>query len=160
MKCKQIHKLLPDYIDQNLSEKRGYLVRSHIENCEECSLLYKQLQQSLKLLKPSSEISEQPYYFTSLKQRMENRIEAKMSILSRNMSKKILQPIIYLSSLVIAVYIGILIGSNSSIPNQFTRLNSQEQRYIEEFVEYNYLNDYEIEPIETLFLIDSSSVTK
>ncbi|MCB2196269.1 MAG: zf-HC2 domain-containing protein [Bacteroidetes bacterium] len=160
MNCKQIHKLLPDYLDQNLSEERSILVRTHIESCKDCAMLYNKMQQSLNFLKPTSEISEQPFYFTRLKQRMENTMETKTSILSLRISKKVLQPLIYLSSLVIAVYIGILIGSNSSMPNQFTGLNSQEQKYIEEFVEYNYLNDLEIEPIETLFLIDSSSVNK
>lgn len=160
MKCKQIHKLLPDYIDQNLSDERSSVVHSHLENCEDCSMLYEKMQQSLSLLEPKSEISEQPFYYTRLKQRMENKLANKVSILDQLFSKKLLQPLIYLSSLIIAVYVGILIGSNSSVPNQFTNLNKQEQQYIEEFVENNYLNDLEIEPIETLFLVDSNSVTK
>lgn len=160
MNCKQIHKLLPDYIDQNLSDKRNVLVRTHIENCEECSMLYKRLQYSLNLLKPTSEISDQPFYYTRLKQRMENETETKVSIFQSIINKRALQPLIYLSSLIIAVYIGILIGSNSSMPNQFSKLNTKEENYIEEFVENNYLNDLEIEPIESLFLVDSNSITK
>lgn len=160
MNCKQIHKLLPEYMDQNLSKERSILVRKHVENCEDCAMLYNKLQQSLNFLKPTSEIPDQPFYYTRLKQRMENRMETNVSLVYQGIKNKILQPLIYLTSLVIAVYIGILIGSNSSMPNQLTNLNLQEQKYIEEFVEYNYLNDLEIEPIETLFLVDSSSVTK
>jgi hypothetical protein len=111
-------------------------------------------------LKPTTEITEQPFYYTRLKQRMENRTAATESIFNHIQIRKVLQPLLYLSSLILAVYIGILIGSSSAIPNQFSELNSQDKSYIEEFADNNYLNDFKIEPIENLFLVDSTFVTK
>lgn len=159
MNCKQIHKLLPDYVDLNLSKEKSEKVHLHLEDCRECSALYQRLKDTLVLLKPTSDVSEQPFYYTRLKQRMENKIKSRESIFNIVIFKKVLQPAIYFASLIIAVYIGILIGSNSSIPNQFSKLD-EEINYIKEFSEYNYLNDVEIEPIENLFLVDSSSINE
>ena len=159
MNCKQIHKLLPNYIDKKTSNKESEKIHLHLEDCKECSTVYKKLNNTIELLKPTKEITEQPFYYTRLKQRMENRSETHKLAYNSILLKKILQPAIYLASLIIAVYIGILIGSNSSIPNQYSKLN-QDKNYIEEFAEYNYLNDLEIESIENLFLADSNSVNK
>ncbi len=160
MNCKQIQKILPDYMDNNLTNVRSDKIRLHLQKCNNCFRLYERLEQSMNHLKPTATISEQPFYYTRLKQRMENKTTATESIFNPIQIRKVLQPVLYLSSLILAVYIGILIGSNSGIPNQYSKLDTEDKSYIEEFADNNYLNDFEIEPIENLFLVDSNSVTK
>lgn len=157
MNCKELVKILPDYIDDKLSEKQLEDFLNHTNSCVNCASLSRKLTNSLDLLKPTAEIKEQAFYFTRLKQRMENKNILKESILISFLSKKLVQPIIYLTSLIIAVYIGILIGSGSVSQNQFSELNSNDKDYIETFAEYQYLNDFEIEPIENLLLNDNNT---
>ena len=159
MNCKELKNIIPKYIDNELSEKRIKEFNNHINSCEDCSRVYNKLKNTLDLLKPRAEIEEQAFYFTRLKQKMENRNKPKESVLVNLLSRKLVQPMIYLSSLIIAVYIGILIGSStgSNGQNQISDLNNNENNYIKTYIEYQYLNDFEIESIEN-FLMDEDSL--
>lgn len=159
MNCKELKNIIPNYIDNELSEKQIIEFNNHLSSCVDCSRVYTKIKDTIDLLKPKAEIDEQAFYFTRLKQKMENRNNPKESVLVNLLSRKIIQPMIYLSSLIIAVYIGILIGSGtgSSVQNQFSDLNNIENNYIKTYTEYQYLNDFEIETIEN-FLMDEDSL--
>ncbi|MDA3954352.1 MAG: zf-HC2 domain-containing protein [Bacteroidales bacterium] len=161
MKCKDLKNIIPNYIANELSEKQILEFNNHINSCEDCKRVFNKLKNTLDLLKPRTDIEEQAFYFTRLKQKMENRANPRESIFVNLLSRKIVQPMIYLSSLIIAVYIGILIGS-STVPNgqnQISDLNDDEKNYIKTYTEYQYLNDFEIETIENL-LIDEDGLIK
>lgn len=147
MNCKRVKKILPQYIENTLSDKENEEIKSHINSCNECAILYNKLLETLALLKPKAEIPEQAYYFTRLKQKMENRYEYNNPIIKIILSKKILQATMYLGSIIIAVYIGILIGSSSPKQN-LSDLNTENTEYIKIFAEYQYLNNIEIETIK------------
>lgn len=158
MNCKEFKKLLPYYFDKKLSKMQTDDFKHHINSCIGCSNIYKKFNNTLDLLKPKAEVDEQAFYFTRLKQQMENKKSPKESVFLNLLSKKLVQPTIYLTSLVLAVYIGILIGSGSATQNQFSELNNDNKDYIQTFAEYQYINDYDIEPIENLFLADNNIV--
>ena len=158
MNCKEFKKIIPDYIDDKLSEEQIEEFQNHMNSCSDCSFLYQKLNNTLDLLKPKAEITEQAFYFTRLKQKMENRNSPKESIFISLLSRRLVQPVIYLASLIIAVYIGILIGSGSATQNQYSELNNDDKDYIQTFAEYQYLNDFEIEPIENLLIDDDNIV--
>ena len=61
MDCKKVHRLLEDYIDNNLTKNKQTQVKSHLLSCSHCNNIYQNLQQSLQYLKPTSEISEQAF---------------------------------------------------------------------------------------------------
>jgi len=155
MNCKELKKILPDYTNKKLSKSQIDEFLNHLNSCSECTKIYKRYNNTLGLLKPKAEIDEQAFYFTRLKQKMENENPIKESLFIKLLSKKIIQPAIYLTSLFIAVYIGILIGSGSATPTQFSEY-SNDTDYIQTFSEYQYFNDYDIEPIENLFLADNN----
>ena len=148
MNCKEVEKILPQYTEKALSERESMRIKSHLNSCTHCSSLYNKLFNTLALLKPKAEIPEQAFYYTRLKQKMENKYEEKTSIINKLLIKRVLQPVMYLASLIIAVYIGILIGSTSPKQNQFSDLNTEDKDYIRIFAEYQHLNDIEIENIE------------
>lgn len=158
MNCKEAEKILPQYIEKALSEEESMRLKSHLNICTQCSSLYNKLVNTLALLKPKAEIPEQAFYYTRLKQKMENRYEEKTSIINKLLIKKILQPAMYLASLIIAVYIGILIGSTSPNQNQFSDLNTEDKDYIRIFAEYQYLNDLEIETIENTLISSEDKI--
>jgi anti-sigma factor RsiW len=161
MNCKELKNIIPNYLDNELSKKQIIEFNNHLSSCAECSRVYTKTKETLDLLKPKAEIDEQAFYFTVLKQKMESRNIPEESIFATLLSRKLVQPMIYLSSLIIAVYIGILIGSStgSSVQNQFSDLSSDENNYIKTYTEYQYLNDSEIETIENL-LIDEDTLTQ
>jgi hypothetical protein len=160
MNCKELKIIIPEYIENNLSDKQIKDCNDHLSLCKDCKRIYVGLKNTLDLLKPKAEIEEQAFYFTKLKQKMESKSETKESLFLKLFSQKIVQPMIYLSSLIIAVYIGILIGSSSSSTgaNQFSDLNNDENNYIKTYNEYQYLNDFEIETIENLFIIEDTII--
>ena len=157
MNCREIEKILPKYIEEKLSSEQNHEVLNHIDSCNDCSILYHKLIKTLSLLKPTSEIQEQPFYYTRLKQKMENQKEIMVSFLHPTLLKKLMQPAIYLVSLFLAVYIGILIGSGSSYQNKYSNVKEDNKDYIEIFAEYQYMNDFEIETIENL-LIENNGI--
>ncbi|MBU8892317.1 MAG: zf-HC2 domain-containing protein [Bacteroidales bacterium] len=154
MNCKELIKILPSYINGKTGVEQSNLITEHIEICSECSLKYKQVSHSLDLLSYKKDINEQAFYYTRLKQKMLNKSN-KEPILSSFLFKKILQPSIYLASLIIAVYIGILIGSGSTNDMQFTEINYDNEDYIQSYTKYQYLNDLEIENNNNILLKDT-----
>lgn len=155
MNCKKIIKLLPDYIDKTLSKENHDIVNNHLANCEKCNYYYQNLISSLDYLKQTKEIPENSFYYTRLKQRMENSLNKESGFNLSIFKQKVLQPTFYLASIFLAVYIGILIGSNSASTNQLSDNNTETENknYIEIFAESQHLNDFEIETIESDYLI-------
>ena len=155
MKCKKIIKRIPDYIDNSLSKGDYDIVKNHLANCEKCNYYYQNLISSLDYLKQIREVPEDPFYYTRLKQRMENSLNKESGFNLSIFKQKVLQPVFYLASIFLAVYIGILIGSNSSNTNQLSDNNTETENknYIEIFAESQHLNDFEIETIESDYLI-------
>jgi predicted anti-sigma-YlaC factor YlaD len=151
MKCKEVNKKLSKFIDNKLSQNDNLLIKSHIDNCKICSSNYNNLVNTLNLLKPTKNIEEQAFYYTRLRQKMENKMEVKTSIIDLILGKRIMQASLYLTSIVIAVFIGIQIGSYSNSNDQLSDL-SKEEDYIQVFSETQYLNDFEQEKLENTFV--------
>jgi|GEM_PF-629144 len=158
MNCKEVDKKISMFIDGELSKENTNLIKSHLDECSECSKKYMYVIDTLNLLKPTKNIEEKAFYYTRLKQRMENKESQKISIFEQLFNKKLLQPALYLSSVIIAVFIGIQIGSYSSNTNIYSELNIEEQDYIKVFSENKFLNDFELESIENTLINNDNSV--
>ena len=87
---------------------------------------------------------------------MENISSENISFFSRLTNQKILQPALYLASIIIAVFIGIQIGSYSNSTDRYSELNIEEQDYIKVFSEDQHLNDFEIENIENTLISENN----
>jgi len=97
MKCAKVHSLLDNYIDKKLPDKQYSEIKSHLEDCLECSQVYSKVLKILDLLKPNSLVQDQAFYYTRLKQKLDNKIETKSSFFESIFSRKILQPVAYLT---------------------------------------------------------------
>ena len=148
MNCKEFKNRIPDYLDRSLGSDLSNQFNEHLQNCADCSLLFDKMNNTLLLLNKPDRIAEQPYYFTQLKQKMENRIAKKETFLQLFISKKVLQPMLYLASIIIAVYIGILIGSGTTTNKQYSETTKADTSYIEVFAQYQYIDDMELESLE------------
>lgn len=82
MNCEEVKINLPEYIDGKLNEKTSGVVRSHLENCNACKLLYSELNSFLSFtgsfpdLKPPSGMKEEFMYLleTEMPQKQKKRI--------------------------------------------------------------------------------------
>ncbi len=160
MKCNQIHKKLYQYHEGNLSVHLKVKIDEHLNNCPECSSIYTKFAQTMDHLNDKEKIPEQPFYYTRLKQRMENQKAKQESVSGIVWAKKILQPAIYMVSLVLAVYIGILIGSGTNYDTKIAENELVSDDYIEAFAEYQYLNDFQIESIENVLITEDDEKNK
>lgn len=151
MDCNKIKKNIKAYTEGTLHKDLLLEIDSHIGKCESCSRLYNNIKSTLDLLKPTEEIQEQKFYYTRLKQRMVNEIDNSENTIRLLSSRKILQPLLYAASIIMAVFIGIQIGSYTSSPEQYTDLTTEED-FIEAFSDSQLLNDFEQETIESTFI--------
>ncbi len=156
MNCKEFKNRIPDYLDQKLTIDLTNQFNEHLKNCSDCSLLFEKMNNTLLLLNKPDRISEQPYYFTQLKQKMENRIHPNESFFQVLLTKKIIQPVLYLGSIIIAVYIGILIGSGTPNTTQYAEKTKTDTSYIEVLAQYQYFNEMELESIEKNLIKEDS----
>lgn len=159
MTCKKIEILIPKYMEDSLSDNEKQIVEEHIKKCADCKYLYDNLVLSLQLLSKQEEIPEQAFYYTRLKQKMEAKSKSNISIIDQLFKIKIVQPIIYLSTIIIAVFIGIQIGSNSNDSN-YSSIETKEKSFTEVFAESQYINDFEIEVIENNYFSSDTTVNE
>lgn len=153
MNCKEFKKNLPLYFDEVLCPDNKKEFEVHLNSCSECSLLFKKVSGSLSILRAKKEIKEQAFYYTKLKQRMLNQVEKKTFIQS-TIFKRSMQLSAYFASIAIAVFIGIFIGSSSN-KIQYSDINYESKDYLKSYVEYQYLNDFEMENEDNILLTDT-----
>jgi predicted anti-sigma-YlaC factor YlaD len=149
MNCKEFKNRIPDYLDQSLGADLSIQFNEHLQNCADCSLLFNKTSRTLHQLNNPDRIPEQPYFYTQLRQKMENKYAHNVTFLQSLTSKKVLQPMLYLASIIFAVYIGILIGSGTTTTsNQYSEATKADTSFIEVFAQYQYIDDMELESLE------------
>lgn len=148
MQCKKIHNKLFDYLNGELSDKEKNQVENHLLECNHCKRLFERAEKGWKAIR-EERISYQPYFYTRLKQRIENRkIQTETPV---EWVRAILQPAMYFVILGIGIFIGIQLGSG--IDRQYTQSDmNQEQDYIEFITEYQYSDVYQIDTVEKRLL--------
>jgi len=161
MNCKEFKNRIPDYLDQSLPSDLSNQFNEHLQNCADCSLLFNKTSKTIQHLSNPDRIPEQPYYYTQLRQKMENKYVHNETILHSLTSKKVLQPMLYLASIILAVYIGILIGSGTTTTNnQYSETTKADTSFIEVFAQYQYIDDMELESLEKNVVYEESKETE
>jgi anti-sigma factor RsiW len=145
MKCSEVHKLLFRYLDGELSEDKIKQVKAHLETCASCHSIYKNAREAWNGLKEDKR-PYQPFFYTRLKQRMENRKTRSIPDFSR-IGKTILQPAIYFVVLGLGIYIGVYLGQGLKSQNE-TASTTGQTNYIENYAKNQYLNGMELEIVE------------
>jgi predicted anti-sigma-YlaC factor YlaD len=154
MNCSKIHKKILQYIDGELTGDENREVEKHLQNCTYCRNLYQKMKASWNNLQ-EEKIPYQPFYYTRLKQRMENEAERK----TNRFKKLVLQPAIYVIVLGFGIYIGILLGTGLQPENPTVAdADTTETQYIRSYAESQYWNGMELEEIEKEFLTEKQNI--
>jgi len=149
MKCKNIHTKLISYIDGELPLREAEAVQEHLAHCSDCSTLYLSVKNAWNSAS-DERIPHQPFFYTRLKQRIENRQQKKLSFWNR-VTHFALQPaMVYFVVLASGIFIGIQLGKGVSNGSQglSDQTTQQEENYIEAYAESQYLNGLKLETIE------------
>ena len=141
MKCKALHKNLILFLEGDLPAAQMKEVQNHLAGCSSCAAFAEDLKCTLGIIEIEKEPVVNPYFYTRLKAKMENRAAEQSPSFGRVILVKVLQPVLFSILLLVGIYSGIKIGQPASI-KQYTITLMQNQ-------EIPYLNEMETETIET-----------
>ncbi|MFP4619934.1 MAG: zf-HC2 domain-containing protein [Bacteroidales bacterium] len=154
MKCSEVYKQLFQYLDGELSEIQKKRIEEHLESCASCRSICENSREAWNAAR-IEEIPYQPFFYTRLKQKMENR-EGKSVPAFARIGKAILQPALYFIVLGLGIYIGVYLGQGAE--NQSETTSSIEQtNYIEGYAKSHYLNGMELETVEQEMLTENQA---
>jgi predicted anti-sigma-YlaC factor YlaD len=153
MKCKKIKNNLLLYIDNKLSDSKTNEIETHLKQCEQCNAEFQKVKSIYKHLGEKAIITENPFFYTRLHQRMENNLVKSQSVKKQILA--IVQPITYVFLLGVGIYIGVLIGSGGMLNNNISASETQNPEYMQEYSSSLYIDDMKLETIETTFITES-----
>ena len=139
MKCKNLHEKLIFFLEGELSPVKMNEVQNHLDGCSSCAAFAKELKLTLGIIDIEKNPEINPYFYTRLKAKLENRVES--PVLGRLILAKVLQPVFFSILLIIGIYSGIKIGQPAST-KQYSLTLMQNQ-------EIPYLNEMAAETIES-----------
>lgn len=145
MKCKTLHKKIIFFLDGELPVAEMAQMKIHLSECSDCAAFAEEMRRTLEVLTSEKSLEVNPFFYTRLKAKMENRASIQNELFRRPVFVKILQPTFFSLLLIAGIYTGIKIGQPSSV-------NSGSAIYAEYEI-IPYLNEMETEAIE-IFLIE------
>jgi len=74
MRCKRLIKILPKYVNGELSERRSALVREHIRNCPDCAAEAQALEKMRSLLRTAGAVEAPEAYWDAYWDRLEKKL--------------------------------------------------------------------------------------
>lgn len=156
MKCKNVHTRLLDYSEGSLSKEEMEQVARHLDNCEDCRTLLAKMQQAWQMA-GEPRIPYQPFFYTRVRQRMENQNQPAPSGLKR-MARVALQPALFFVVLGLGITIGIQLGKGLG-SQQTAAVQVQQNEYLEAYAENQYWNGFQLESLEQeMFFADSADL--
>lgn len=141
MKCKTLHKELIFFLEGDLSPARMKEVQNHLDGCSSCAAFARELKLTLGIIDLEKNQEVNPYFYTRLKAKLENRAAQNSPVFGRMILAKVLQPAFFSMLLILGICSGIKIGQPAST-KQYTVTLMQNQ-------EIPYLNEMATETIET-----------
>lgn len=141
MNCKTLHKNLIFFLEGDLAPEKMKEFQSHLAECKSCAAFAQELKLTLGIIEQEKKPAVNPYFYTRLKAKLENRVAEKSPVLGRAVLVRVLQPAFFSILLLVGIYSGIKIGR--PVPaKEYTLTLMQNQ-------EIPYLNEMEAETIET-----------
>lgn len=147
MICKEVHKKMNSYLNQELVENQLPAFELHLKDCASCRHILGEVKSTMSLLGHTKKLSADPYLFT----RIQAQIENKNNEIGWDW-KKVLQPIAITMIMGIGLFSGISLGSKYY--NDSFQLNAEES-IIESQDEDLYLNVLAYESIESFLLTEN-----
>ena len=160
MTCNQVHKQLIFYIDGELTPEMTRKIQAHLDTCAECQRIYHKMKSAWGT-QAAEQIPYQPFFYTRVKQGLQNGMEKNTRFGLQKYKRMILQPAIYFAVLGLGIYLGIQLGQGAR-PNQQVAQNkiSSQQEFIEAYADSQYINGMNLETLEKEMLAEDQQTEK
>lgn len=112
--CSNLRENLFAYSENELAPSLKEQLDRHVAGCSTCSALVQQFNNVLAVVKEQSEAEPRPFAETRLQQRIDNYMESSGKPLFSFSIRTLLQPAIISLGMMLALAIGILIGSEKA----------------------------------------------
>lgn len=142
MNCKQVHKKIIFFVENELPAEEMQQVSEHLAACPDCALFAEEVRKTLGMLEQDRLPAENPFFYTRVKARLEsglNSVSVQGSLLVR-----VLQPAVFTILLLAGIYAGAKLGSYQ--PASLSMNSSAVEQIIP------YFNELETEPIEAFLM--------
>ncbi|MEA3496540.1 MAG: zf-HC2 domain-containing protein [Bacteroidota bacterium] len=157
MNCKNTHKNILSYIEENLSSKQKAEFENHIQGCDECMQLYSQLKNTYGIIKKEKSKTTDDFYFTRLQNKIEQNKKPKEFSISQLFSTNTISLAIAAMLIVITAFTGIFIGLNlNNSENYFSEESTREDK-IEAVKNEYYMTAINEESIEYFILTSNQN---
>ncbi len=144
MNCKNLHKNLIFFLEGDLPAKEMKQMEIHLRECDSCAAFAEDMKVTLGILEAEKSPAINPFFYTQLKAKLENRESEEPAFLKRPVLVRVLQPALFSVLLIIGIYSGIKIGQPSPVKVYSTEMFEQDA--------IPYLNEMETESIETFLM--------
>jgi len=138
MKCKDIHKNLLLYPDNELEAGLKASIEKHLEECDDCRGFSAFLKEEMQIIGREKKQKVSPFFFT----RLSSRLDEKQDYRQQTLWNRVAQPAFFTLILVAAIYGGLRMGSDASLG----KINQPDAS------SFQLVNDFEAEPIESFLL--------
>jgi len=144
MKCKTLHKKIIFFLEGELPKEEMEQVKLHLSECNDCAAFAEEMKKTFAILQSEKSLAVNPFFYTRLKARIENRAAKQNEILKNPVWARILQPAFFSVLLIAGIYTGIKIGQPAVNKTELIVYSEQEM--------IPYLNEMENETIEGFLL--------
>ena len=151
MNCRQVHNHLIAYMEGSLPGKTEEAVGEHLTHCASCSAVYTRAGRTMKALAETlPTIDPGVFYYTRLKQRMENELHPVIPAIRLQQHIPILQTMLFSLFIFAGIIGGIMIGSGTSSTSPGVSFTSAQTP--QSFAYNYYMNEMDHEIIEQSIL--------
>ena len=144
MKCKTLHTKIIFFIDGELPFAEMEQMKIHFSECSECAAFAEEMKKTPAIIDNEKATQLNPFFYTRVKARLENRAEQEAAIRQAPVLVRILQPALFSLLLLAGVYTGIKIGQPVKIKPDVPVFTENEV--------VPYFNEMETESIENILM--------
>lgn len=135
MKCKALHKKLIFFLEGDLPSTEMEQIKIHLLECAHCEAFAEDLKKTLGVLETEKSPAVNPYFYTRLKAKLENRELEQKQAIWQPAFLRVLQPAVFSILLIAGIYTGIKIGQPASTKQYtVTLMHNQEIPVLNEMV--------------------------
>lgn len=130
MNCRKARGFLSEYLDGTLPENPSHELEKHLNQCENCALLLKEMQQTVHLLHTETMYCASPDFLRSVRDRIDSK-SVKRPLLERILSN-IMLPVRHPALAgIFTVLLALLIGVMILIPSHNRAAQEEDSAYIQ-----------------------------
>ncbi len=144
MNCKTLHTKIIFFTEGSLPAREMEEIKIHLENCSNCAAFANEMKKTLAVIENENTPQLNPFFYTRVKARLENRVEEEKVIRRSPVLVRILQPAMFSLLLLAGIYTGIKIGQPAKISSDVPVFSENEM--------VPYFNEMETEAIENFLM--------